>query len=173
MSSYENDYILNELKELKNQLEYANQRFRNIDVILKSNSESISALLDLEHQAGDQAHLSYKNQLDLQEKKRINDNLAQQLKTLYQQFFNVQNSVVWFSMQVAAFHALLQRASFYVAAEQQALKAKKEREERLATEEKLRKIPHDTEMQMTNTEAIAQKARVFPFHLNPYRTWPY
>jgi hypothetical protein len=173
MPSFENDYILNELKELRNQLEYANQRFHNVDALLKSNVESIENLLTLEHQAGNKTDLSYKNQLDLQEKKRINETLAQQLKVLYQEFFNMQNSVVWFSMQVAAFHALLQRASFYVAAERQTLAAKKDREERLAYEAKLRKEPNNPEEQLTGMEGIAQKARTFPFHLNPYNTWRY
>jgi hypothetical protein len=171
MSDFENDNILNELKELKSQLESANEKFRNIEFALKRNGQSIEELLNCENQSTT-LNLSYKNQLDLQEKKRINDNLSQQLRGLYEQFFNIQNGIVWFSMQVAAFHALLQKAAFYVAAERQVLEAKKNRDKYLIEKTRLEHLPKKTE-EVLSIEEMAEKARTFPFHLNPYRTWPY
>src|SRR5476649_1745344 len=114
MSEFENTKILNDLKELKKQLEEVNEKFEQIEQEMKFSGESLQKF-----------YLEHKNRFDIAEKKRINENLFQQLTNLHGQFANIQSGSVWLGMQIAVFLSMLQQAAFFVNSEREAKEAEK------------------------------------------------
>lgn len=172
MSNFDNGQILTELNALKNQLNVVNQRFYNIAVLLKQSEESITAYLKLVHQTNYGTYFRYKDQHDLQEKKRIHENLSRQLKSMHQQFLNIQHAVHLWSMQVGAFYALLKQASFDESMDQRVRKVQIPRRAKHAPSIMPRGqlqaiLDEEEEKEKRRTEEMAQKARIFPFHLTP------
>lgn len=167
MTDFENHKLLNDLQELKRQLELVNEKFEQIEEEMKFSGESLEKF-----------YLEHKNRLDIMEKKRINENLFQQLSSLHGQFANIQSGSVWLGMQIAVFQSMLQQAAFFVTSERQALEVRKRREEDLTKQNQLRHKQENLKVEKTQEEQerldeMAEKARVYPFHLTPTRTWPY
>lgn len=162
MLDLENNKLLNDLKELQRQLEAVHEKFTQIENEMKVSGTSLQNF-----------YLEHKNRLDLAEKKRINENLFQQLTNLHGQFANIQSGSVWLGMQIAVFLSMLQKAAFFVSSERETIEEKKRREEELTKELEVRHREAATQGSQTQAEEIAEKARVYPFHLTPYRTRPY
>lgn len=167
MSDFENNKILDHLKELQEQLEAVNQKFHQIELELRTSGQSL-----------EQVYASHKNRLDLADQKRVNENLFHQLGKMQNEFNNIQSGIVWFGMQVAVFMATLERAAFFVMSEREALEAKKHQERDLEKETKFHHLQAEKKSEeQRRIEEMAEKARTYPyptpFYLTPYKTWPY
>lgn len=166
MSDFENNKILDHLKELQEQLEAVNQKFHQIEAELRSSGQS------LEH-----VYVSHKNRLDLADQKQVSENLFHQLTKMQNEFNNIQSGITWFGMQMAVFMAMLKRAAFFVTTEREALEAKKREERDLEEENKFNHLQEEKRQEQQRIAEMAQKARTYPystpFHLTPFRTWPY
>jgi hypothetical protein len=167
MSDFENNKILDHLRELEEQLEAVNQKFHQIELELRSSGQSL-----------EKVYVSHKNRLDLADQKRVNENLFHQLERMQKEFSNIQSGITWFSMQMAVFMATLERAAFFVVSERERLEAKKREEKDLEEEAKFHQLQAEKKWEeQRRIEQMAEKARTYPyptpFHLTPYRTWPY
>src|SRR5262245_6660076 len=62
MSDFENNKVLDHLKELQEQLEAVNQKFHQIELELRTSGQSL-----------EQVYVSHKNRLDLADQKQVNE----------------------------------------------------------------------------------------------------
>lgn len=164
--------LLQELTALQEQIESTHQALKAIEQKITQSGQSLEVL-----------HHQYQNQMRLVQEKRVNDAILQQLSNLREQFANVQSGAIWLSMQMAVFFSLLERVARLVKTEHEAIEAKKRQEkdltqsltlrhrkEREAYDKALREEQAD---QQRRTQEMAEKARIYPFHLTPTRIYPY